>query len=175
MSKIAIIYSTTDGQTKKIANVLKSNMELDHLVEMVPLTEVHNLRLQDCEKIVLGASIRYGRHKPEVLRFIQNHRKILDEKLTFFFSVNVVARKIEKSSASTNPYLQKFLAQACWTPTRAEVFAGKVDYPNYDFFARNIIRLIMVLTQGPTDTSKSYEFTNWEKVEQFSNVISATN
>ena len=174
MSKIAIIYSTTDGQTKKIANVLKSNMDLDNSVEMMPLAEVHNLQLQDCEKIVVGASIRYGRHNPQVLRFIQKHRKILDEKLTFFFSVNVVARKIEKSSASTNPYLQKFLEQARWTPTYVEVFAGKVDYPNYGFFARNTIRLIMILTKGPTDTSKSYEFTNWEKVEQFSNVISAT-
>ena len=87
MSKIAIIYSTTDGQTKKIANVLKSNMDLDHSVEMVPFAEVHNLELQECEKIVVGASIRYGRHNPEVLRFIRKHRKILDEKLTFFFEV----------------------------------------------------------------------------------------
>ena len=30
-----------------------------------------------------------------------------------------------------------------------------------------MIRLIMWITKGPTDTSKTYEFTDWDKVEEF--------
>ena len=37
----------------------------------------------------------------------------------------------------------------------------------YGFFDRQIIRLIMFITKGPTDTSKSYEFTDWSKVSDF--------
>ena len=47
------------------------------------------------------------------------------------------------------------------------MFAGKVDYPNYGFFDKYIIKFIMFLTKGPTDTSQSYEFTDWLKVENF--------
>ena len=47
------------------------------------------------------------------------------------------------------------------------VFAGKVDYPNLSFLNRNIIKMIMFITNGPTDTKKTYEFTDWQSVRSF--------
>ena len=47
------------------------------------------------------------------------------------------------------------------------VFAGKIDYPKYKFFDKYAIKFIMWITNGPTDTSQSYEFTDWNKVEAF--------
>ena len=61
----------------------------------------------------------------------------------------------------------KFLKKTNWKPNKLSVFAGKVDYPNYNFFNKNVIRFIMYITKGPTDTNNSYEFTNWEKVKKF--------
>ena len=84
-----------------------------------------------------------------------------------FFSVNVVARKPEKNTPDTNPYIKKFLALSKWNPKKVAVFAGKVDYPQYRFIDKFMIRLIMWITKGPTDTSKTYEFTDWDKVEEF--------
>ena len=54
---------------------------------------------------------------------------------------------------------------------KIEVFAGKVDYPNYNFINKIIIKFIMYVTKGPTDTSQSYEFTDWDKVRRFANEI----
>jgi menaquinone-dependent protoporphyrinogen oxidase len=34
-----------------------------------------------------------------------------------------------------------------------------------------MIRLIMRITHGPTDTSRSYEFTDWAKVEAFGEAV----
>ena len=34
-----------------------------------------------------------------------------------------------------------------------------------------VIKLIMFITKGPTDTSKSYEFTDWSKVDDFANEL----
>ena len=89
-------------------------------------------------------------------------------KRSAFFSVNVVARKPEKNTPETNPYMRKFLKISNWQPNKLAVFAGKVDYPKYGFFDKHIIRLIMFITKGPTDTSRSFEFTDWSKVEDFS-------
>jgi menaquinone-dependent protoporphyrinogen oxidase len=91
----------------------------------------------------------------------------LDKKNSAFFTVNVVARKPNKNSTDTNPYLKKFLNLTDWVPDIIGVFAGKIDYPRYGFWDRQIIRLIMYLTKGPTDTSKTYEFTDWNLVESF--------
>ena len=51
------------------------------------------------------------------------------------------------------------------------MFAGKVDYPSYKLVDKYMIRFIMWLTNGPTDVSKSYEFTNWNEVSKFGKVI----
>ena len=55
---------------------------------------------------------------------------------------------------------------------KIKVFAGKVDYPNYSFLDKYIIKFIMLITNGPTDTSQSYEFTDWSKVDEFATQLS---
>jgi len=168
MSKFLIIYSTTDGHTKIICERIKNFLNDEHIVELLSLEDSKKINLSDFEKIIIGASIRYGKHSRELYKFINLNKNILDQKKSAFFSVNVVARKSEKNTAETNPYINKFLKISKWRPNKISVFAGKVDYPNYNFFDKYIIKLIMFITNGPTDTSRSYEFTDWSKVDDFS-------
>tara|TARA_Y100000591_G_scaffold125481_2_gene107411 strand:+ start:2647 stop:3162 length:516 start_codon:yes stop_codon:yes gene_type:complete len=166
-----IIYSSTDGHTKTICEKIKSNLKNINSVHLASLKESSNLDLSKFNQIIIGASIRYGKHSNDLYRFIESNKKILEQKKTAFFSVNVVARKNEKNSPETNPYIKKFLKISNWKPDKVAVFAGKVDYPNYKFFDKYIIKLIMFITKGPTDTSQSYEFTDWSKVESFAKEI----
>ena len=170
MIKTLIIYSTTDGQTVKICNKL-AKYSFNNNVKLCPLKDIKTEDLSIYNKIIIGASIRYGKHNPLVLEFVKNNLNILNNVKTAFFSVNVVARKKEKNTPSTNPYVKKFIKQTNWKPTNIGVFAGKVDYPSYKFFDKYIIRFIMWLTKGPTDISQSYEFTNWDEVEKFGKKI----
>ena len=134
---------------------------------MVPLEEAARIDISEFSKIIIGASIRYGKHSKELYKFIKLNKKILDIIESTFFSVNVVARKPEKNTPNTNPYVKKFLKISKWKPKKIGVFAGKVDYPKYNLFDKYIIRLIMFITKGPTDISRSYDFTDWEKVDVF--------
>jgi menaquinone-dependent protoporphyrinogen IX oxidase len=88
-----------------------------------------------------------------------------------FFSVNVVARKPGKRQADTNPYARKLLRQIAWQPENLAVFAGRIDCRRYGFLDRNIIRLIMWITNGPTDPTTDIEFTDWAQVEEFGHSI----
>ena len=101
------------------------------------------------DQLVVGASIRYGKHKPELYRFINENLSILEMKDSAFFSVNAVARKSEKDSADTNPYMHKFLALSKWQPSNLGVFAGKIDYQKYKFIDKYMIRFIMWIHFGP--------------------------
>jgi len=166
-----IIYSSTDGHTKAICKRIIDFLKDRNKARLVSLDEAKDLNLSEFDKIIIGASIRYGKHSEELYKFIELNKNILDEKESVFFSVNVVARKPEKNTPDKNPYIKNFLKISKWKPKKIGVFAGKVDYPNYNFFDKYIIKLIMFITSGPIDTSQSYEFTDWSKVEDFAKEI----
>ena len=172
MSGSLIIYSSTDGQTKIICEKIKNFSKNSESIKLISLEEAHDFNLQSYENIIIGASIRYGKHNKNLYKFISSNKETLEKKRSAFFSVNVVARKPEKNTPETNPYMKKFLKISNWKPDKLGVFAGKVNYPNYGFFDKYIIRLIMFITKGPTDTSKSFEFTDWSKVEDFAKELS---
>lgn len=170
--KILIIYSTTDGHTIVICRRLQAVIEQQaQQVTLASIDDWVNLDLAAFDKIVIGASIRYGKHNPKVADFIKRNQSLLDGKPNAFFSVNVVARKPEKNQPHTNPYLLKFLKRITWKPKQLAVFAGKIDYPRYSFFDRLIIRFIMWMTKGPTHPSTVVEFTDWQRVEAFGQII----
>ncbi len=172
MTKILIIYSTTDGQTFLICEKIKSILQKKDQVELVSINDIYGKNISNFDSVIIGASIRYGKHSSKVIDFVKKNKTVLSYKRTSFFTVNVVARKHEKNTPETNPYMLKFLKKTNWEPNNKAVFAGKIDYPKYGFIDKQIIRFIMILTNGPTDTSKSYEFTDWSKVDQFAREIS---
>ena len=173
MSHILVAYSTTDGHTPRICERLRQVMaQHGHSVTVTALAQADALDLSGFDKIVIGASIRYGKHQPQVAEFIARHQALLESKSNAFFTVNIVARKPEKNRPETNPYLIKFLRQITWEPKLLGVFAGKLDYPRYSFFDRLMIRFIMLMTNGPTDPKAVIEFTDWQQVEAFGRQIS---
>ena len=174
MAKILILYSTTDGHTVEICKRLASVMtRAGSTAEMADLKDGPSLGDFEFDKIVIGASIRYGKHQQAVYEFIRDNRQTLERYPNALFSVNVVARKPEKNMPETNPYLQKFLKQIDWVPQNLGVFAGKIDYPALGVFDRTMIRFILWMTKGPTDTTRTYEFTDWDKVEEFGRMVAA--
>jgi menaquinone-dependent protoporphyrinogen oxidase len=166
-AKIGIVYSTVDGQTLKICNKLREVLQQNNQeVDLISIDDF-NEDITKYDKLVIGASIRYGVHNDKVIDFIKKNKRALDSIKTAFFSVNLVARKSEKNTPETNPYVVKFFKTIDWKPTFVEVFAGKLDYKKYSFFDRKMIQLIMWMTKGPTNTEAEIEYTNWEKVNDF--------
>jgi len=172
MHSTLIIYSSTDGHTETICERILNSLDNKHETKIMSLDDASKLDLSTFNKIIIGASIRYGKHSKKLYKFITLNKKVLDQKQSIFFSVNVVARKLEKNTPETNPYIKKFLKISNWRPKKIGVFAGRVDYPNYGFFDKYVIKFIMFLTNGPTDTSQSYEFTDWSKVDEFAKELS---
>ena len=167
MKKTAIIYSSTDGHTVKICEKIIEIIKNESIISLSSIEEADSLDLESFDFILVGASIRYGNHKANLFSFIKNNLESLNKKDTAFFNVNAVARKEDKNTPATNPYLIKFLKKVAWKPTLLEVFAGKISYPKYHFFDKHMIRFIMWMSKGPTDPSKVFEFTDWKKVESF--------
>jgi menaquinone-dependent protoporphyrinogen oxidase len=165
--KTLIVYSSVDGQTLKICNkIVDIFQQYEQKIELYSIDDFNEDILR-YDKIIIGASIRYGVHNKKVIDFINNNKEQLDAIKTVFFSVNLVARKPEKSAPDTNPYVIKFFKTINWTPTLVGVFAGKLDYKKYPFFDRVMIQFIMWMTKGPTNSNAEIEYTNWDRVTEF--------
>ena len=164
-SKLLILYSTVDGQTKIICEYINKRLKNKRNISISSLEDSIKFNLNQFDEIVIGASVRYGYHRKNVYEFIRKNKSTLDSKKTVFFSLNLTARKLEKNTADTNPYVYKFLKKVKWEPNIKDVFAGRLDYPNLDFLNKLAILFIMVITNGPKDTSKTYELTDWKRVD----------
>lgn len=182
MSDILIVYSSVDGQTRRICDRLAEILTdcsrcaktgRSGCVKTVSVEQVTAADLHAAGKIIIGASVRYGRHRKNVYTFISTHQAEIESRPNAFFSVNVVARKPAKNTPQTNPYMRKFLEQSGWQPQQLAVFAGKIDYRKYRFIDRIMIRFIMWLTDGPTEPDACVEFTDWEQVGAFARACDA--
>jgi menaquinone-dependent protoporphyrinogen oxidase len=168
MVRILITYSTIDGHTVEICDRIRAELSGAGMeVTLAELTTDSTIDPGQFDAVIIGASIRYGKHRPNVAAFIEDNVNTLRSMPSAFFSVNAVARKPEKCEPHTNPYVKKFLGSISWKPALVGIFAGKIDYPKYEFFDRTMIRFIMWMTKGPTDPTGTFEFTNWDEVNAF--------
>ncbi len=171
---ILIAYSTVDGHTRSICERIRTQLaDSGHPATLATIEEAASLDLATFDKIAIGASIRYGKHRPNVFEFVERHAAVLASRPSAFFSVNIVARKPEKNRAETNPYVRKFFAKVAWKPPLADVFAGRLNYPALGPVDRTMIRFIMWITKGPTDPTGVFEFTDWARVDAFSAALAA--
>ncbi|MBV8046514.1 MAG: menaquinone-dependent protoporphyrinogen IX dehydrogenase [Paludibacterium sp.] len=163
---ILILYSTTDGHTKAICHYVSQILTgKGYRVVMADLTAPPALTTQSA--VLIGASIRYGRHRPEVAAFLRQHQHWLQQRPCGLFSVNLTARKPERADAARNPYLRRLLDDIGWRPDQVTAFAGKLDYPRCRWLDRQVIRLIMALTGGPTHPDTVRDYTDWQAVTAF--------
>ena len=171
MKSTLIIFSSTDGHTLKICERIMGFEKNKDDSQIASISEAEHINISEFKRIIIGASIRYGKHKPDLYEFIESNLDEISSKENAFFSVNVVARKPEKNTPETNPYEKKFLLKTSWKPRSLEVFAGKIDYPKYNFVDKHMIRFIMWMTKGPTNTNNTYEFTDWDMIDSFAKKV----
>jgi len=168
-----LLYFSVYGQTRMICERMQAELaNLGVPADVAPLVEFSG-DLSRYDAIVIGASIRHGKHNPAVFDFIRKNRALLESKPSGFFSVNLVARKPAKNTPQTNPYVKAFIARSPWKPRLVGVFGGNLDYQRYNAMDRNIIRFIMWMTKGPTDPHTNVVFTNWDEVRRYAGQIAA--
>ncbi|WP_441257210.1 menaquinone-dependent protoporphyrinogen IX dehydrogenase [Vibrio sp. Vf1514] len=166
--KALLLYSSREGQTQKIIRAIAAQLS-EYECDIQNLHECERVDFAAYDKVLIGASIRYGHLNKKLYYFITRHLTQLTQSKAAFFCVNLTARKEEqgKDTPEGSVYIQTFLKKSPWQPALIGVFAGALYYPRYRFFDKMMIRFIMSMTGGETDTTKEVEYTNWEKVSQF--------
>ena len=165
---ILILYSSRFGQTLKISQALKHQwQDAGAQVTLANLEQTAGTDLAQFDKIVIGASIRYGHFAKCLDAFTAAQTQQLNHIPSAFFSVSILANKAHKSPPETHTYTRKFFEQSAWQPKLVGIFAGELAYHKYHLVDRYLMKLVMKINKGETNTQAHIEFTDWHKVQQF--------
>lgn len=168
--KILIVYGTTEGQTRKIAEFIREELEA-HDIKVTLTDATQNPVSPDAfDGVVIGASVHAHKYQSPVIHYATKYHAALNKLPSAFFSVSLTAAGDDKEAhAELEKITSDFLDLTTWAPSLIEQVAGALLYTKYDFFKRFIMRLIAKKSGGGTNTSEDYEYTDWAKVKAFSN------
>lgn len=169
MSKVLMLFASREGQTQKIIERMRLIVShAGHEVDLIRLEgQTADIRLEQYDAFMLGSSVRYGRHHARFCHFVERNAGALDAKLCYFFSVNLTARKVDRSEPHQNSYLTRFLRNGSLHPTSVEVFAGAFKLSRYNFFQKQLLRLIFRVSDGSSAPTEDHEYTDWCRVMRF--------
>lgn len=177
MANILIIYGTTEGHTRKIAQQVGGYVrERGHDAEVVDSANIReDLTLRIYDAFILLGSIHQGFHQRPLTHFVKTHREELSKAPSAFLSVSLTAAyRGDDHQAELDKCAEEFFQETDWHPTVWAPVAGALKYLEYDWFKRMVLRAISGRAGGDTDTSKDYEYTDWEKLESFVDGFLAT-
>jgi menaquinone-dependent protoporphyrinogen oxidase len=170
MPRVLIVYGTTDGQTRKIAATLSGILEYQGVHADVchakGLSE--SVRPRDFDGVIVAASIHAGGYQRSVKRWVSAHAAELNRCPSAFLSVclGILEQKAE-AQREVHAIAQRFLDAFGWHPTITKPVAGALLYTRYNLVKRWIMKRIVAKGGGDTDTSRDYEYTDWDDLRVF--------
>ncbi len=169
MPRILILYATIEGQTGRIAErIARSLRDGGHAVETRPAEAGESLLdPENFDGVIVGASIHYGHHPAYLRALVRRRRSMLEQRPNAFFSVSLSAGGRNPKPAAARRYIEKFLRQTGWRPEQTVSFAGALQFSKYGAFKRLLMIVFVGLGGGDTDTSRDYEYTDWDEVDRF--------
>lgn len=173
MSRILILYGTTEGQTAKIAHTIAQSLRSQgDGVEVVAAAGAAP-DPAGFAGVLVAASVHGGRYQKPVERWVRTHAPQLAGLPTAFVSVSLgVLRQEAKAQQEVAAIVDRFLLATGWTPGITKSVAGALVYTKYNWLKRLVMRRIARGAGGETDTSKDYEYTDWQQVDELARTFS---
>ena len=108
MHSICILYATREGQTRRIAEHVAAELRGRGFAVTVTNVRDYTARsnLNACTAAILAASVHVGRHEPEMLQFVKEHRGELECRPTAFLSVTLSEAGAERSDTTPEEHSQ---------------------------------------------------------------------
>ena len=175
MSRVLVVYGTTDGQTAKISQTLGVRLTAGgHEVEIFRAADAPS-DITTYAAAVVAASVHAGGYQRDVKRWVQEHADALRDKPTAFVSVCLAVLQEQDPGVrqELQRILDRFFAATRWRPAETKIVAGALKYTKYNFLKRWMMKRIVAKSGGDTDTSRDYEYTDWPDLQRFADQFGA--
>jgi menaquinone-dependent protoporphyrinogen oxidase len=166
---IIVIYSTVEGQTRKIArNISATVQSLKHAVTVYDADDLGDLDLATADAIIVAAPVHMGKYPDAIGRWLKANPDALRAIPGAFISVSLAsASAFPEEHREISDITRRFLAETGWKPKDIHHAAGALRYTSYDFIKRLLMRHLARQEGGPLDTTRDHEFTDWKALSDF--------
>src|SRR6185295_9593710 len=170
MSRILVIYGTTEGQTGKVARFVGDTLRAAGISTDVIDARTTCPSPDGYDAVIVAASVHAGGYQRAVRRWVQAEAERLNAKPTAFVSVCLgVLQHEPKVDAELAAIIDRFRTMTGWRPGITKAVAGALPYSRYNWLKRWVMVRIVRKAGGDTDTSRDYEYTDWADVRSFAN------
>ena len=161
--RLVILYSTTDGQTRKIARHAADRFAAQgHGVELLDAADADDLPLGGLDGLVMAGSVHAGRYQGALVDFARRHKDALAKLKTLFLSVSLAAAGDDpEDREGLKGCVDRFTEATGWTPGRVEHVAGAFRFSDYDFFRYWAMRWIASQKDETVVAGQDREYTDW--------------
>jgi menaquinone-dependent protoporphyrinogen oxidase len=170
MSRVLVLYGTTDGHTQKVAATLAGILIWQgHRVDVIDAQRASpRVRPDDYDGVVVAASIHIGNYQRAVKRWVRFHAAELNCRPSAFVSVCLaILEQRPEARQAAQQIIERFLERSGWRPVTTRTVAGAVRYTQYNWLKKWIMKRIAAKGGGGTDTTRDYEYTDWDDVRAF--------
>ncbi len=171
MARILVVYGTNTGHTARIARAIADALRAKNF-EVDVVRDGVGSRAEDYAGVVVAASVRARKYQRTVSRWVRANAGDLQKRPTAFVSVCLaVLDRRPAAQEELQAVVDRFFAQAGWHPTVTKMVAGALLYTQYNWIVRLVMKRIVKGAGGDTDTSRDYEYTNWDDLRGFAELF----
>ena len=165
---ILIVYGTTEGQTRKIAEWTATHArERGHQVELRDsAAPISDLSLKTFHAFIIAASVHQKHHQETITNFVIAHHELLNAKPSAFISVSLSA-VLEEGRTEAQKYVDRFTAMTEFHPHMTLLLGGALRFTEYDYFQEQIVKFIVMKRGGIPTRERDHEFTDWDTLAGF--------
>jgi len=168
MTRILVVYGTTEGQTRKVAVEMAIALRRAGAEADVFPASPTAPGPDGYAAIIVAASLHAGRYQRPVGKWIREHAKSLQGKPATFISVCLMANDPSaKAQQQVLQVMRSFVEKCGWSPAYLKPVAGALVYTKYNWITRWMMKRISQKHGGDTDTSRDYDYTDWADVRAF--------
>jgi menaquinone-dependent protoporphyrinogen oxidase len=167
-TKVLIVYNSTHGHTRRIAKRMReAASKIENVdVNIAAVGEANESDVAIADQFIIAGPVHFGRHDRKLGAFVREHLGAMAARSSALVSISGKMASFN-GQAEAKQYADDFLEATGWNPDRVELVAGAVQYTRYNFLLRWVMKRIATREGLDTDTSRDYDYTDWDAVDRF--------
>ena len=160
---IPVLFATVEGHTGRLARFITTELAAaGHETTAIDLSdETAPISFEDADKIILAGSVHERRHPQSLEVFVTARREELATLPTMMISVSLSAA-FDEGMDEARDYLTEMEMRTGFSPQRELLVAGAVRTSRYDYFARQVIRHVVLRGRDVDPDKGEHDFTDYD-------------
>jgi menaquinone-dependent protoporphyrinogen oxidase len=170
--KVLVIYATTEGHTRKIAEHVADRLHASgHKTVLTDADDTADANPANFDATIVAAPVYDGTYPASVIAFASARQSALQRTRSALLSVSLAAASTDPDDAAElDATVSMFTAQTRWQPDAVHHVMGALKCDRSDFFRRWALKLLSRETHVPSKAGEC-QLTDWVDLSRWTDAF----